>query len=71
MKYGAILSPELEWQRDKTAATILFVQEAERLLSSNLLLPEQCQKLSSFVLDLKGGKADVTDLSKVLDNLFV
>lgn len=69
MKFGAVLPPELEWQRNKTAATILFVQEAERLLISNLLLPEQHFRLSSFVMRVKHGEADVTDFS-ALDNFF-
>lgn len=69
MKFGAILTPELEWQRDKNAATILFVQEAERLLISSLLLPEQHSRLSSFVLQLKHGEANVSDFS-ALNNFF-
>lgn len=69
MKYGAILTSELEWQRDKNASTILFVQEAARLLISNLLLPEQHSRLSSFILQLKHGKAEVTDFS-ALNNFF-
>jgi hypothetical protein len=69
MKFGAILPPELEWQRNKPAATILFVQEAERLLLEKLLLPEQHSRLSSFVLQLKHGVADVIDFAE-LDNFF-
>lgn len=69
MKHGAVLTPELEWQRNKSAATILFVQEIERLLTINLLLPEQCEKLSTFVLQLKHGVVDVIDFAE-LDNFF-
>lgn len=69
MKFGAILPPEQEWQRNKTAATILFVQEAERLLITSLLLPEQHSRLASFVLQLKHGETEVTDFS-ALDNFF-
>lgn len=69
MKYGAALLPELEWQRNKNAATILFVQEAERLLAGNLLLPEQFSRLSTFILQLKTGEQNVIDFSS-LDNFF-
>lgn len=57
------LPEEFIWAQNKTAATILFVKDAERLLAENALVEEKLIQLRHLVSQAKSGKIVFNDFS--------
>lgn len=66
MYNGLISPPGLEWQEDKTAATIRFVVSAEQFLIQNPN-SEYVSELEKFVSELKVGKQVLTKWFTIQD----
>ena len=60
-KLGAMLGPVPDWRRDKTPASIKFVEEAEECLGKGGLEPKVHVTLSNFTRAVKTGKIILTE----------